>query len=296
MKHGCPNTDCKSYKTNDYLSKDGTFYRKNDSRIIQRYRCLHCGKRFSNATFSLAINQKKRRVNEPLRKLLCSSVSLRNAARILKINPKTVTKKMHFLAKVGRLKQEDRLTKIAQNPFGHMQFDDLITTEHTKMKPLTVTLAVNGKKDQSIILGAVVSQIAAFGNLARKSVQKYGRRKSHHIKGLDNLFQMIRECIDKDALVESDEHKNYPFKVKEYFPSVKHQRYLGGRGCIVGQGELKKQLYDPLFPINHACARLRYGISRLIRKTWNTTKNPQSLQDHLDIFINYHNEQFDHLI
>jgi transposase-like protein len=293
MNPRCPNSNCHSDR--ESIIKDGLFIRKNDSKKIQRYRCVCCKTRFSKATFSLAKNQKKRRVNEPLRKLICNSVSYRNAARILKINYKTVERKVSYLAAIGRLKQEKRLLRFKINPLTHIQFDDLITNEHTKMKPLSVTIAVNATKGQKVILGAEVSQIAAFGHLAKKSVAKYGFRKSYHLEAIERLFSKIAHIVDYKALIESDEHKNYPPKVRTFFPKSKHIRYPGGRGCIAGQGELKKKCYDPLFAINHSCAMLRYGISRLIRKTWNNTKRPDRLQEHLDLFIDFYNEKFDYL-
>ena len=83
---------------------------------------------------------------------------------------------------------------------------------------------------------------------------------------------------------ESDEHNFYPPVVKKYFPEAKHKRYKGGRACVAGQGELKKKKYDPLFAINHTYAMFRANINRLIRRTWNTTKEIEQLQNHLDIY------------
>ncbi|MGZ3809720.1 MAG: transposase, partial [Bacteriovorax sp.] len=57
-----------------------------------------------------------------------------------------------------------------------------------------------------------------------------------------------------------------------------------------GQGELKKVHYDPLFKINHTCAMLRYRINRLVRRTWCTTKKIEMLENHLQIYIAYHNK------
>ena len=66
--------------------KNGSFFRKSDSKTIRRWRCAGCGKSISQATGTHCLNQNKRRVNEPLRKLLCSGVSQRRAAFILNIN------------------------------------------------------------------------------------------------------------------------------------------------------------------------------------------------------------------
>ncbi|HXH75974.1 MAG TPA: hypothetical protein VNJ08_13465, partial [Bacteriovoracaceae bacterium] len=75
-----------------------------------------------------------------------------------------------------------------------------------------------------------------------------------------------------------------------YLPKGKHLTFKSERGCVAGQGELKKVRFDPLFIVNHTCAMFRANVNRLIRKTWCTTKDPQRLKDHLDIFMYFYNE------
>ena len=288
MKYGCPNLRCKFHQKKDFILNDGYYFRKNDSRMIKRYRCSHCQKRFSSATFSLAYRQKKRRINHLLKNLLSSGVSMRRAAIILKIHRKTVKRKVDFLAKKSQIEHHNFLETLKINKVQHMQFDDLITIEHTKLKPLSVSLAID--ENNRRILGIEVSQIPAFGKLAAFSRKKYGYRKNTHKKAMNKLFFKLKDIISSKGIIETDEHKQYPGMIKKYFPSVEHKRYLGGRSCIAGQGELKKLHYDPLFKLNHTCAMLRANVNRLIRKTWCTTKDPHMLQKHLQIYMSYHNQ------
>ena len=288
MIQGCPNSYCKSYQQTDQIQRDGNYFRANDSRSIQRFRCRCCGKRFSKSTNTLEYNQKKRRVNHLLMMLLCSGNSIRRCAMILDINKNTVLNKVIYLAKKARLENYDFLEQLKQTPVTHMQFDDLISAEHTKMKPLSITIAVNSKNRE--ILGMRVSKIPAFGLLAKKSRQKYGYRKSEHMQEAHRLFKSIKDSVSRNVLVESDKHKRYPELVRHYFPAAHHKTFKGKRGAVVGQGELKKAKYDPLFAINHTCAMLRADINRLIRKTWCTTKKREMLQNHLDIFMHFYNQ------
>ncbi len=287
MRYGCPNENCRNYKSKRSIVRDGSYKRKNDSRIVKRLKCQCCKKRFSNATFSLAKGQKKRRVNYQLYKLLSSGVSMRRAAKLLGINRTTVHRKLIYLSKKAEIKHNKFLFSLQKKQVTHMQFDDLITSEHTKLKPLSITLAVdvNSRK----MLGFEVSTIPAFGHLAKLSVEKYGKRKSQHAKGIDKLFTSLKGIIHQNALIESDEHKLYNPFVKKHFPLVKHKQFKGGRGCVAGQGELKRLHYDPLFILNHTCAMLRANICRLIRKTWCTTKSPEMLKKHLAIYMLFHN-------
>lgn len=286
MKLSCPNIHCK--KDKDY-TKDGFYYRPSDGRKIQRYKCTSCGKKFSKATFDSAYRQNKRRVNHKLKQLLCSGVSMRRSAKILKIHRTTVSRKLRFLGMEARKHHQKFQQSLKEKKVFNVQFDDLLTIEHTKCKPLSVTAAVD--KDSRKILSLSVSSMPAFGHLANLSRKKYGKREDHRSQGLENLFLELKKIVDQNATFSSDDHKLYPSHLRKYFPEAIYHQYKGGRGCIAGQGELKKLYYDPLFYINHTFAMLRANINRLIRKSWCTTKDPERLKDHLFIYINYHNTQ-----
>lgn len=287
MNYNCPTLNCPSSLKNMQVIKDGFYFRRDDSRYIQRFVCKVCRRKFSRATFSLEKNQKRRRVNFKLYSLLCSNFSMRRAAINLNINYKTVQRKFEYLSKKSKMRQQKFLKDMNKAKVMSLQFDDLITLEHTKMKPLSVTIAVDKKR--RTILAAEVSRIPAFGHLAEKSRKKYGKRKSEHEKGLKKVFDKLEAVIDKNAIIESDEHTAYPKYVARYFPRATYKQYKGGRGCIAGQGELKKLHFDPLFTLNHTCAMFRSDINRLIRKTWCTTKRVDMLQKHIDIYISYYN-------
>jgi transposase-like protein len=283
MKKICPNSLC---ACPEFIIRDGSFWRKEDSKLIQRFRCKTCGTRFSSATFTATYRQKKRRVNSPLLKLLASGVSLRRSAFLLGVNRRTVERKLPFLANRCRRLNDHQLKRL-KGRVHNIQIDDLITKENSKLKPLSVSLAVD--EDRRLILGAEVSQIPAFGHLSKLAVKKYGPRKDEHFEGLTRLFQKISPIVSCEVQVKSDEHQRYPGFISAYLPKARHMTFPSERGCIVGQGELKKVSFDPLFIVNHTCAILRGNVNRLIRKTWCTTKETARLKDHLDLFIYFYN-------
>ena len=256
------------------------------TRFIQRYKCNCCQKKFSNATGTLEFGQKKRRVNSKLFGLLNSNMSMRRAAKFLNISRTTVDRKFIYLAKKAELQNKKFIASQKQKVM-HLQFDDLITSEHTKLKPLAISLAVDA--DRRFILGLEVSVIGAFGHLVQISRRKYGPRINNHKEGLERLFTSISGTIHLNAKVSTDEDTKYAGFVKKHLPHREHLQYKGGRGAIVGQGELKKLKYDPLFMLNHSCAMLRANINRLARKTWCTTKLKERLKMHLDIFMSFYN-------
>lgn len=283
MKLRCPEDSCQSQS----FTKDGHYFRKSDSKYIQRYKCKLCKRRTSTAILSTCFRQNKRRVNSMIEALLCSKVSQRRIAKILKIDKKTVHRKVIFLgiqAKKYNHLYRDKLVKIKE-----LQFDDLITKERTKLLPLTITGVVDTRT--RMILALEAGKIPAFGHLAKSSRKKYGPRKSEQKKTLKAAFEKVKGLVDKDALIKSDEHKLYPEFVKKYFPNSNYQRYPSIKGCVAGQGELKKSAKDPLYCINHSFAMMRDNMNRLVRRSWCVTQNLEMLQHHLEIYIKYHNTQ-----
>jgi transposase-like protein len=281
----CPNIQC---KVSAPIFKDGHFWRKSDSKKIQRYRCKICHTRFSKARFSMAYRQNKRRVNHPLAMLLASGISLRRVAILLKIDRRTVARKLIFMASVSRLKNQIFLRNLSNSrKFKRIQFDELQTIEHTKCKPLSVALAVCEKR--RTILDFSVSSMPATGHLAAISRKKYGIRKDDRIAGLTQLMIKIQPIVISNAHFKSDLHPFYPPIVAQFFPRGSHHAVKGGRSCIAGQGELKKLFYDPLFSLNHTCAMLRANVNRLFRRTWCTTKKVEGLKNHLAIYVWIHN-------
>ncbi len=131
----------------------------------------------------------------------------------------------------------------------------------------------------------------AKGPLAEISRKKYGPRADDREQETRSLFESLASVLDPAVQITSDEKPVYPSSIKPHFPEGTHQQVKGRRGAVVGQGELKKIGFDPLFSLNHSCAMLRANICRLARRTWCTTKSPKHLLAHLMIYIDYHNTE-----
>ncbi len=283
MNHLCPNPTC-AYPTN--VIRDGHFRRREDARTIQRFRCKSCLQRFSSATFSDAYRQKKRRLHPVLIRLLSSGVSLRRCALLLSVHRTTVERKLPLLAHHCRRLNQRHMRQFVGR-IQRLQIDDLITKENSKLKPLSVSVAVD--QDRRTIVAVEVSQIPAFGHLAKFARKKYGHRRDEHEKGLGRMMEQVALFATSGCTIRSDEHQRYPRLIRRHLPQARHEHFVSERSCVAGQGELKKTRFDPLFVINHTCAMLRANVNRLIRKTWCTTKRPDRLKEHLDIFIYFHN-------
>ena len=265
--------------------KHGFFYRRDDARRVQRFRCSDCLSTFSRAGFSPFYRHRHRRIKERIRALLAANATLRGIARQLHIDKDTVARYLVLLAREARQRQRIRQANSPQA--SSVQFDELITIEHTKMKPLSVFLVSD--TDRWEMLGVIVSRIPASGYLAEKSRKKYGHRPDQSVLRRHVLLRRLAPLIDPQAHVVTDKHSAYPLLLKRHLPQATHVRHKGAKAAIVGQGELKKGGWDPLFCINQQLAMLRAHISRLFRRSWNTTKRVTRLADHLAIYMDHYN-------
>ena len=232
-----------------------------------------------------AYRQKKRRINPVVRRSFASNMCPRDIAELVGVNVKTVFARLRWQAVLSREKNKRFLREyVDQNgPIKTVQFDDLLSFEHTKCKPLSVPVAViDGVR---VPIAFRVASIPAFGHLAAISRKRYGRRKDQSRLERQALFAELQSILPPDVHFKTDGHEHYATLIKQYFPQAIHSVYKSSRGAVVGQGELKKITFDPLFSVNHTFATVRAKVNRLNRRTWCTTKKPERLADHLDIFI-----------
>lgn len=265
--------------------KYGRYHRDDDAQSIQRYRCKACEKHYSSATFTPTYRQKKRRLNRLVQMDIASSTSQRRIAIKHRCARKTVERKIVFLAQQARKKTQQWLSTCA--PFEHVQWDELVTFEHTRLKPVSVPVMVCVKTRK--ILGYGVAPIPASGLIARRSREKYGPRRDRSGAKRREVLQRVSPHLAPTVHIETDEHQKYAREIGDALPGSTHTRHQSIRGSLTGQGELKRTGFDPLFGINHTLAMMRDNIKRLTRKTWCTTKRLDRLEDVMAIYVHYHN-------
>jgi transposase-like protein len=264
----------------------GSFLRRSDGIRVQRFLCKTCRKSFSTESLSPLKYQKKRHLNDLVFSLLASGNSQRRIAKLMTVNQKTIVRKFVLFGKIC-LQDMQSKKHLPSRSIQQFCFDDMETFEHTKCKPLSITLAVEEKT--RVILDFRVSSMKAKGYLSQKARKKYGNRIDERKNNLYDLMRNLKKITTDTSLIKSDMNPHYFIPVRKTFPESRYQVYKGRRGCVVGQGELKGGGFDPLFSLNHTCAMLRANINRLFRRTWNTTKKAICLSYHIAIYIFFHN-------
>lgn len=265
--------------------KKGFYCRVADKKRVQRYECCICHKCFSEQTYRYDYRLRKRRINQLVFRLLAKGNSQRGCAQILEVDAQTIGRRLERFGEVSKKELELTRKMITAN---HVLFDEMESFEHTKLKPLTLPIAVEHKTRK--ILSLEVGQIAAKGPLAVPSRQKYGRRSCQRKKVITKVLSELESCLSSNATISTDESQHYRVPIRKQFPSILHKAYKGKRGAVIGQGEMKKIGYDPLFYLNHTYAMIRDNIKRLARKTWCTTKKVCNLKNILYLYSNYHNQ------
>lgn len=274
----CPTLNCPPSKK---YFKRGHFYVKRINRYYQKFQCPNCKKIFSHRTYKLDRYHKKRDLNLQLAQLLTEGVTLRGASRILNLSYSNTYKKFIWLQKWTKLKMQQ-----IDLPSAKLQIDEMETIHHTKCKPLSICLIVNEKHQ---LVSANVAEIPAKGLLAAISRAKYGIRKNNRMEIIqETLTQAAFRTKNSAVLIESDAATTYRGFIQKILGNIMYQCHQRKKNPKVREllfTNSEKRQFDPLFAVNHQCARLRSQIKRLARRSWCTTKKVENLQTHLDLFL-----------
>ena len=99
----CPNPTCVHARPAGSPGREDRFYRRKGSfrrsgdRRVARFQCRHCGKHFSEQTFSPDYREKKPEITVLVERLAGEGHGARSTARLLGVNRKTVTRRLRRL-------------------------------------------------------------------------------------------------------------------------------------------------------------------------------------------------------
>lgn len=278
----CPTVGCPEKGSNQVI-KAGRFFRHDDSRWVQRFRCRRCGRNFSSSTNKDTCWQKRRRYNESIRWLYALKVSQRGIARFLKVDRKTIAFRLPFLGK----RAKNYLDSISITGLRSVQFDEMQSSIHSKCKPVAIPMVVDAKTRMILALG--VASMPAQPPLVDKAMRRYGPRSDDREEAIIRVLNRVRPMLAHGAQITTDSAFRYPIPIRKHLPDAIHLTVKGRKSSAGGQGELKKIGFDAIWSFNHTAAMVRDGVSRLIRKTWCNSKKMERLLDHLYIYAQHHN-------
>jgi transposase-like protein len=280
----CPNKVCANHgkPAAGFFVKRGYFKTKWNGQPVPRYRCRDCGRFFSSHSHKETFRQHRPDLNRTVLQLYASGMSQRRMAIVLGVNLKTVVRKFLFLGELARKEHEGRVAS-GELKTRHAQFDEMETFEHTRMKPVSVALAVRAKTGE--ILAVECAQMAYKGPLAAQARDKYGPREDQTGAAINKALVTVGLCSALGFALTTDADPRYLNQVRKALPAATH-RSIKRRFAKKD----RRNAEDHLFTLNYTAAKIRNDLSRMGRKTWVTTKKVDRLQAHLDLYVAFNNK------
>jgi len=92
--------------------------------------------------------------------MLCSGMTMRRTAKILSVSYMTVYQKFLWLSLEAKAYHQNQKFSASE-----IQFDETLSIEHTKLKPLSIAIAVSKEPDHKYkILDVKIGTIPAYGD------------------------------------------------------------------------------------------------------------------------------------
>lgn len=203
-------------------------------------------------------------------------------AKLLHCNIKTIARKLIFIALQARDYHYEEMVFKGKLSTTCAQFDEMETFDHTRMKPLSIAIAVRAKTGQ--IIDAKVGEMNCHGKLASKAQAKYGFRRDTRAVACEETLKTLSKCQRPfdPMTIFSDAKSAYPGLILKVMPKAIHAPVLSRA--------VKAGMTSPLFTLNDTAAKIRNDMSRMARKTWVTTKAVWALKAHLYLYIAWNNK------
>jgi transposase-like protein len=282
----CPNTSCPKHEqpTPGFCRPRGFYVPKCRPEGVPRFRCSTCRRGFSRQTFRHDYRDHRPDVNTTLFLLLASGVGLRQSARVLEVNPRSVQDKQRKMASMFELLHGNLCPKLP--PGRSYLLDEEETYEGASIRPLTMPVLIE-KETWFVVATAVgsIRRLAKAGSVRRARQE----RDEQGTPRPDQSSQCVRQVLDALArkvaegsvLLHTDQKASYGTIASSVFGDrLVHETTAG---------TLVRSTHNPLFSINTTLAMTRDNCGRLRRKSWLVTKKAERLQNHLLLFTIYRN-------
>lgn len=208
----------------------------------------------------------------------------------MECNLKTVVNKLKFVAAEAKKYHLEQIAKGAIQTT-HVQFDEMETHEHTRMKPLSIALAVRAKmvkksakvSNTSEIIGFQVATMNCHGHNSAFAQLKYGIRPDTRAQACEDVLKVVAQCQKpgQTLTITTDAKSAYPAIIQKVLPSAIHNP-VPNRIAHAGTAQ-------PMFAFNSIAGKIRHDMSRMARRSWVTTKAAWALEAHLYIYLAWNN-------
>jgi hypothetical protein len=216
--------------------------------------------------------------------LLASGVGLRQSARVMDVNPRSVQDKQRKMANTFALLHGNLCPRL---PTGRgYVFDEEETYEGASIRPLTMPVLIE-KETWFVVATAVgsIRRLAPPGSARRARQERDEEEGARPDQSGECVCQVLTALARKvpagNILLRTDQKRSYGVIARSVFGErLVHETTAG---------TLVRNTHNPLFPINTTLAMTRDNCGRLRRRSWLVTKKAERLQNHLVLFTVYRN-------
>jgi len=260
----CPNPRCKFHRRNTgwRFIKDGFFERQAAPHRIQRYRCRHCGRHFSEQTFSTTYWLKRPDLQEPIFHALLACGCLRQIARSHAVSPQTVLLHSCRIGRHCQLLHE----RLRPKELGHEEqtLDSFQSFEYSQFHPTLFHLAIG--RTSHFCHGFTDSELRRSGRMTkgqkqRRRVleQRFGRPDPRSIEVEVARLMKIVAPEPQKIVIQTDEHQDYPRAFKRVVHLEIEHHTTSSRAARIPR--------NPLFPVNLFDLLIRHSEANHKRET-----------------------------
>jgi transposase-like protein len=277
----CPRETCRGIEGLRFQRK-GQFWRKCDNRWVPRFRCLRCRGTFSLQTFRVDYGLHKPLSTLDILRGFVAKTTQRHMARTLGIDRKTIA---HRLELLGR--HCERFHRLRLPLLGHgagrwsFVFDELESFEQSRIhQPLTVPVLVH--EHSYFVVDLEVGQLPSR-NKRRARAEGREARPSESKLACSTVFRRFNAITRgrPEAVVATDKKTGYGRWLSNSCRGVSSH--------TITSSKRRRDMSNPLAPINLTFAMMRDGLSRLVRRNWAYTKKRGKLRLHLWIWSAWRN-------
>lgn len=284
----CQNKDCPNHANPDesLLIKKGKDKRKN--KTVQRYQCKICGQQFTSSSLQSVSFHNPELLHEIFLRY-SSGYTVSRLCEELGISKTTALKMIRVLGAKCRLYHQELLATgfLATDK---IYFDELVHHVHGKGYPVNIGLAVDVRYKRIVEIKIAESRIR--GKLGAKIKREKGEipedianRPNKAPEMVDDLLRSIKKALRPRGSLYSDKWVSYANAVARTIPD----------NVVYLQELSRTKLEDSADPqglgrFRSVCAYLRTYVGALGRRTMNTAKTIQSLEDQLFITVARYNK------
>jgi transposase-like protein len=293
----CPNPTCPFHGRREdwHFIRFGFFRRPADGRRIQCYRCTHCGRRFSNRTFSTTYWLQRRDLLAQVARMISEGSALRQIARVLDTHHKTVAR---MVARLGRHCLLFHTRQLGSHALSRpLVVDGFETFEYSQYFPFHINLAIGS--ESWFLFHFTASPLRRKGRMTaaqrRRRAQLEARWGRPDPKAVEQGMRALLEALlprmplapgVPPLVLHSDDHPAYCRALARLRRDHPRLRFLRHQ---VTSSRARRTRRNPLFPVNLADLLLRHGNANHRRETIAFSKRRQAALERTAVFAVWRN-------